>query len=126
LDRENSTTPSEAVNRDLEVALVRIARVLFDFTKSQDDFNQFARLDPLFDELCRRVDEYHNQTGRLHPDLGLELGEWASFKSELLSPDHDKHVAEGKSNIDRAFVDNYGKTPENIIRGLEHELGITE
>jgi hypothetical protein len=35
------------------------------------------------------------------------------------------HVAEGKSGIDRAFVDDYSKIPENIIEGLERELGIT-
>jgi hypothetical protein len=121
-DNDNQREPR---NRDLEIALVKIARALFDYTASQEDHDSLGRLDSQFDAFQQTANDYHNRTGGLHPDLGLELTEWAAFKSELLASDHPQRVAAGKSGIDRAFVDGYGKTPELIITELEHELGIS-
>lgn len=117
---------TEPRNHDLEVALVKIARALFDFVDSEESYEAIASIDPLIAKFQSRANDYVNATGYLHPDLGLELREWEMFKRDLLSPDHAQRKAEGKSNIDRRFVDNYGKTPKNIIKGLEQELGLAE
>jgi hypothetical protein len=114
----------EPANRDLEIALVKIARTLFDYTESQENFQELSRLDPIFDHFEQTANNYHNHTGRLHPDLGFELAEWTAFKRELLAPNHAERVKEGKSGLTRKFVDAYGKVPRNIIRLLEHDLGI--
>lgn len=111
-------------NMELEIAITKIARTLFDFVSSQEDYGIIKSVDGLIAELQSRSNQYVNQTGRLHPDLGFELREWALFKSELLAPDHADRVKEGKSGLTRSFVDNYGKTPEKIISNLEKELGI--
>jgi hypothetical protein len=108
----NTMQKDNLPNIELEIAITRIARTLYDF-------------DGIMTELQSRANEYVNQTGRLHPDLGLELREWITFKWELLAPDHEERVKEGKSGLTRSFVDDYGKTPEEIISNLEKELGIT-
>lgn len=110
----------------MEVALVKIARALFDYINSEENHEAIASIDPLVGEFQGRANDYVNATGYLHPDLGLELREWEMFKRDLLSPDYPRRKAEGKSGIDRPFVDNYGKTPENIIKGLERELGLAD
>src|SRR4051794_569636 len=78
---------AEPRNHDLEVALVRIARALYDFVNSEESYEAIADIDPLIGEFQSRADDYVNSTGYLHPDLGLELREWEMFKRELLSPD---------------------------------------
>jgi hypothetical protein len=119
-------TPLEPANRELEITLIRIARLLYNFVDSQEDSKAIASIDLLLGEFQSLANDYVNRTGRLHDDLGFELREWASFKSELLVPAHEARVTEGKSNIDRRFVDSYRETPEAIISGLERQLGISE
>lgn len=111
-------------NIELEIAITKIARALFDFVSSQDDSVIIKSVDRLLGDLQSRANDYNNQTGRLHPDLGFELREWALFKSELLSPEHEDRVRTGKSSLTPESVEDYGITPEKIISTLEEELGI--
>lgn len=119
-------TKYDPVNPDMEIAITKMARAIFDYVKSQDDYTELVRITGISDVLGEVSDHYHNRTGSLHPDLGLELTEWIAFKLSLCSPKHDQLVREGKSNIDQAFVDSYAKQPENIIRYLEAKFGIRE
>lgn len=117
-----ATAPDDrfgSANPALEVVLVKIARTLYDYIDVQEDAEAIRDIDPLLGQFQRAANDYVNRTDHLHPDLGLELREWASFKRTLL-----EQKPNDKSSIDRPFVDNYGKTPEEIISNLEQELGI--
>ncbi len=126
MNTKSSHQEYEPINLDLEIALTKIARALFDYTKSQDDYTELGRLNPIFDSFVDAANDYCNRTNSLHPDLGLELSEWATFKCELYSPDHPQKVKEGRSTLTKESVDAYGKAPEDIIRELESKLGLTE
>lgn len=123
LSKNNQYDP---LNSDLEIAITKIARALFDYVKAQDDYTELNRINEVCHMLDSLADDYHNRTGSLHPDLGLELTEWIAFKLSLHSPNHAQLVKEGKSNVDQEFVDSYAKQPENIIRYLEAKFGIRE
>lgn len=109
-------------NYELELALVRIARALFDFTDSASNHHEISRMDYLSDNFRVLYDEYVNATNRLHPDLSLELLEWISFKHELLSPQHEAQHAAGKTNLDAKFVESYGMISQKIIQDLEETI----
>lgn len=97
--------------------MVKIARALFEYMDSQTDIKQFDRLDPLYEEFERLANDYHNQTGGLHPDLGFQLTTWASFKLEALAPNPSQQFAEGMQAP-------YETVIRDIINELEDELGL--
>jgi hypothetical protein len=95
----NTMQKDNLPNIELEIAITRIARTLYDFVSSQEDYEVIKSVDGIMTELQSRANEYVNQTGRLHPDLGLELREWITFKWELLAPDHEERVKEGTLEV---------------------------
>lgn len=72
------------VNLDLETALVKIAKVIFEYVDSQDDVKEIGRLDEIFNAFSNLVRDYHNQTDRLHPDLCQDFSEWGTLRGERL------------------------------------------
>lgn len=122
MNNQPVNTRSEAKNLNLEIALVKIARALYEFVSSQESSQAIISVDRLMAELQSRVNNYVNAVGGLHPDLGLELREWATFKAELLAPDHDQQVQTGKSGLTPESVAFYGSVTEAIIVGLEDSL----
>ena len=77
-----STKQFENPDVQLERMLTGIARLLFDFTDSQNDSKQLHKLDQMWQPFEKMTADYHNLTGRLHPDLCYDLGEWFTLKTE--------------------------------------------
>lgn len=75
---------SNKPNVQLEIALVKIARALFDYTDAQNDPKELSVLNKIWGDFESVVGDYHNATGRLHPDLCYDPGEWATLKREAL------------------------------------------
>ena len=126
MSNQVNTIENNVFNPGLEIALVKIARVLFNYIKSEDQLQHLLQIRPLFNAWHEELDTYTNRTNSLDTDLGLELNEWLIFKTEFCEPEHAQQLREGKNNIDKDFIDNYGKIPENIILYLERKLGIIE
>jgi len=118
-----------AANINLELALIKIARALFEYIDSQIEPEQLGRLDPVFNEFCELANDYHNQTGMLHPDLAFNLAEWASLKDDLLtaSSEEQKRDTLGKgdnSSVSPEWVAEYRGYALKSIEELESELGL--
>jgi len=122
---ENNDSPQiEPANYSFEVALVRTARALFDYVELENNPEAIKKIFPILASLEKASNDYVNLTNSLHPDLGLELREWATLKSEFLSPEHSINKSPQSKNIDRDFIDHYGDSADRIIKYLENSLGL--
>ena len=109
----------KSTSTGLEQALVKIARVLYDYTASQQDAEEMRRLQPIAVELDKLMVHHFDTTGRLHPDVCYELEEWATLKSELQRLS-DKQVAAHFAYLPQA-VENHQKNAQAILEKLEEE-----
>lgn len=116
-NQEDHTSPEQHGGRniELEIALVKIARALFDYMDSQNDISEMDRLDPLYETFRELANNYHNQTGGLHPDLGFQLVEWAALKFEAME-------GTAKEAPSDKFVAQYRAIVKDIIEYLEQEV----
>lgn len=115
----SSENKSDQVNHELEVAIVRIARALFDYTDSQHSSEKLAQLDPVWKSFERLVANYHNASGRLHPDLCYDPGEWSTLKGEALEAKE-----QGRFVDLPAPLDVYRDHVKKMIEGLEKDLDV--
>ncbi|MGH8542056.1 MAG: hypothetical protein ACREX3_00065 [Gammaproteobacteria bacterium] len=129
MEREATNQPNKehfsTTNVDLEVSLVKIARVLFEYVDSQEQPHEINRVNLIFKDFDRLVADYHNQTERLHPDLCYDLGEWATLKAEVLAMTKEELSLPDQRGLP-AMVQTYHDSVHKIIEELEQELGIVQ
>lgn len=121
---QRSKEHSEAVNEDLEIALVKIARVLYEYVDAQNDAERITRINKLFREFENLAANYYEETGRLHPDLCYDFGEWATLKAEWLALPAERRNQPASEGVTPQFVAEYRSVSLGMIENLERELGI--
>lgn len=107
-----------------EVLIVRTARELYEFIDAEDDADAIQKIQPLLYALLISSNKYHNETSGLHPDLGLDLREWATLKQSYLRSLTKSNLTDQQVENDRAFIDEYGQSAQKIIAYLEDVLGL--
>ncbi len=108
----------DTINKDLEIALVKIARTLYDYVNDQDNAKKILAINRLMGSFDSLVADYYNQTGRLHPDLCYELGEWVALKAELL----ELPSRSADAGVTTQLVEEYRIRSLHIVESLERQL----
>lgn len=109
------------LNYQFEVLIVRTARELYDYIYIEEKSDSIQKVQPLLYALLNAANDYYNSTGGLHPDLGLELREWATLKQASIAK---SSLTTPQADYDHNYIDSYGQSVQNIIEYLEHSLGL--
>lgn len=115
---DESTIP----NPELEAEMVRLARAIFNFVHRTQNPQTIWEYEPIIAAFQDVANDYVNRCDGLHPDLGFELREWATFKAELLSMGPRPEPIGITNGLTQRFVDDYQLVPESIIVQLEIKM----
>lgn len=115
------------INNDLEIALIKIARAIYEYIGATSSSNQLMKIKGLIRAFQLAANDYHNKTESFHPDIGLELAELADFKEIYLTVSLDQQAenaraGKGSSGIDEKLINQTSKEVLALIETIEQKL----